>query len=199
MFFSKLTFTRQQFKNMKEKCAESPSFCVPPIQGVLANLPQPHPRAVVVARSSLACGFWAFSVRELVWVLVVLLCCKTPKLLTFLLSMGVETWLSVMFHFTDLITFHLYSESNKCTVSKILQVLLLFQLCLPTACSLKWTKENGQKAAGFMDLLWLAFEGRVWARCTICWSQKDVFKAYPCYSLSTEAVFLHSQMLSKCA
>lgn len=148
MFFSKLTFTRQQFKNMKEKCAENSSFCVPPIQGVLANLPEPHPRAVVVVCSSLACGLWAFSVRELVWVLVLLLCCKTPKLLTFMLTMGVETWPSVMFHFTDLITFHLYSESNKCTVSKILQILLLFSSAYPQPAVSNGQRKMDRKPLG---------------------------------------------------
>lgn len=43
MVFTKLTFTRQQLKNMKEKCAEQPIPSGLPIQ--LANLLQLHPWA----------------------------------------------------------------------------------------------------------------------------------------------------------
>lgn len=122
MFFSKLTFTRQQFKNMKEKCAEQPIPSCPPIQCVLANLPRLHPRAWWCS----ACRLRAFCMRKLVWVLILLLCSQSTKLPTFQLSTAVQRWLSVMFHFTDLIGFHCDSKSNKCTVSKILQILLLF-------------------------------------------------------------------------
>lgn len=132
MFFSKLTFTRQQFKNMKEKCAEQPIPSCPPHPVCAGKSATAAPTGMVVL-GSLACRLWAFCVCKLVWVLILLLCSQSPKLLTFQLSTVVQTWRSVMFHFTGLIGFHWYSKSNKCTVSKILQILLLFSsahLCL---------------------------------------------------------------------
>lgn len=84
-----------------------------------------------VVLSSLACGLWAYCVCELVWVLALLLCSKTPMLLTFLQSTVVQTWLSVAFHFKGLIAFYLYRESNKCTVSQMLQIFLLFSSAYP--------------------------------------------------------------------
>jgi len=125
MFFSKLTLTSQQFKKMKEKCAEQPTPSYPPHPVCAGKSVRAAPMGMVVL-GPLAIRLWVFCMRKLVWVFILLLCSQTPKLLTFQLSTAVQTWLSVIFHFTDLIGFHWYSKSNKCMVSKILQILLLF-------------------------------------------------------------------------
>lgn len=117
-------------KHEREMCWTTHPFLCPPHPVCAGKSATAAPTEVVVL-GSLACRLWAFCVCELMWVLILLLCSQTLKLLTFQLSMAVHTWLSVMFHFTDLIGFYWYSKSNKCTVSKILQILLLLSFAHP--------------------------------------------------------------------
>lgn len=161
---------------MKEKCAEQPIPSCPPHHPVCAGKSAIAAPTGMVVLGSLACRLWAFFVHKLVWVLILLLCSQTPKLLNFQLSTAVQTWLSVVFHFTDLIQFHWDSKSNKCTVSKILQVLLLFSY-VRSQPAVRQTKKNGQKAARFLGLprLVLPFtvsEGRVLSQMH-CWSDPE--------------------------
>lgn len=153
-----VNFTRQQFKNMKEKCAEQPIPSCPPIQRVLANLPQLHPQAWWCSAPSLA-GF-GLSVRVSWW----------GGCLDFIivLSNSQVADFSAMYSSSDMVFCHvslhrLTNKSNKCTVSKILQILVLFSSAhpLPTV-----SKKNGQKAGRFLGLPRLAWpftasEGRV--------------------------------------
>lgn len=92
-------------KTWKRNVLRNPSLLVPSHPLCAGKSATAAPTGMVVL-SSLSYMLWASCVCQLVWVLVLLLCAQMPKLLTFQPSMAVQTWLSVMFHFTGLTGFH---------------------------------------------------------------------------------------------